>query len=92
LDCAKERPTDAGTAVMAAIANARASMTLVNIVILLVAKPESGLCGLDRATRPFIPTVAFEFVHSIVESQDSPLISEISRPSGLKGVISNRKV
>jgi hypothetical protein len=47
LDCAKERPTDAGTAVMAAIANARASMTLVNIVILLVAKPEAA--SVDRS-------------------------------------------
>jgi hypothetical protein len=41
LDCAKELSTDAGTAVMAAIANARASVILVNIVILLVAKPEA---------------------------------------------------
>jgi hypothetical protein len=40
-DCATELPTDAGTAVMAAIANARARVILVNIVILLVAKPDA---------------------------------------------------
>jgi hypothetical protein len=46
LDCAKELPanalpTDADTAVMAAIANARARVILANIVILLVAKPKA---------------------------------------------------
>ena len=51
LDCPKELPTDAGTAVMAATASARASVIFVNIVILLVAKAEANLCGLDRATR-----------------------------------------
>jgi hypothetical protein len=41
LDCAKELSTDAGTAVMAAIANARASAILVDIVVLLVTKPKA---------------------------------------------------
>jgi hypothetical protein len=46
LDCANELPanalpTDADTAVMAAIANARARVILANIVILLVAKPKA---------------------------------------------------
>jgi hypothetical protein len=41
LDCAKELPTDAGTVVATAIANMSASVILLNIVILLVAKPKA---------------------------------------------------
>jgi len=40
LDCAKELPTDAGTVEMAAIANAKASVILINMVILLLLKPD----------------------------------------------------
>jgi hypothetical protein len=39
LDCAKELPTDSGTVEMAAIANAKASVILINMIILLVLKP-----------------------------------------------------
>jgi hypothetical protein len=50
VDCAKECPTDAGTAEMAAIANAKARVILVNMVFLLVFEARSGSCGLDRKT------------------------------------------
>jgi hypothetical protein len=39
VDCAKECPTDAGTAEMAAITNTKARVILVNMVFLLVLKP-----------------------------------------------------
>ena len=45
LDYPKELPADAGKAVMAATASARASVIFVNIVILLVAKAEATSAG-----------------------------------------------
>jgi hypothetical protein len=51
LDCAKELQTDAGTAEMAAIANAKAVVILMNMVILPCVEARSGFRGLDRATR-----------------------------------------
>jgi hypothetical protein len=50
LDYPKELPADAGTAVMAATASARASVIFVNIVILLVAKAEATSAGYDFKT------------------------------------------
>jgi hypothetical protein len=41
VDCANELPTKAGTAVRMAIANANASVILLNIGILLASKPEA---------------------------------------------------
>jgi hypothetical protein len=40
---------------IAANPSASATMNLVNMVILVVLKPESGFCELDRGTRYLIP-------------------------------------
>jgi hypothetical protein len=42
---------------MAVIANAKARVILLNIVILLVLKPRAGLRGLDRRARDLFPSL-----------------------------------
>ena len=60
LDCAKELPTDAGTVETAAIANAKASVILINMVILLVLKPDV-LPRTRSRNAAFISALAFEW-------------------------------